>query len=275
MESSLLAPFKHCWIVFVAETKRLVTYRAQFWFELISSSIIEIIVAIALWRAVFASSVTSTIRDYSIENMILYVTVAIFFGQAAKGTGVGTFQREVYEGSLTKYLIFPLSVYSYKFGTFSPRSLFAVGQLAIALLVISLAGYWPVTTHLSFIWIFLGLLSLFFACLLYFFLLIALESLSFWVDNVWTLSYALQIAIVFLSGKAIPLSFFPKWLESAAQLLPFPYIVYFPVRTFLGEVKPTEFLLNFSILITWVAIAFATSRIVMKKGLHHYSGVGQ
>ena len=272
---NFLAPFRHCFLVFVAETKRLATYRAQFWFELILSSAIELVIAVSVWRAVFSSGSGHKIGDYSFEFMVLYLTVAIFFGQATKGTGVGTFQREVYEGSLTKYLIYPLSVYSYKFGTFAPRGLFAILQLCVALCLIKIFGIWPQDFVFNPVWVVAGIVSLFFSCLLYFFLIIFVECLSFWVDNVWALSYALQIGIVFLSGKAIPLDLFPSWASKLMEISPFAFLAYFPARVFLGQFSFERFLVGFIMLVSWVFIFFLLSRIYMRKGLKRYTGVGQ
>jgi ABC-2 type transport system permease protein len=275
VERSIFAPIRHTWLVFAAETKRLAAYRAQFWFELILSSAVELLVALAVWRAVFASSESKIIGGYSLEFMILYLTVAIFFGQATKGTGVGTFQREVYEGGLTKYLIYPLSVYSYKFGTFVPRSLFAVLQLSVALGILYSLGYWPHDFSLNPFWVFSGILSLFFACLLYFYLIILLECAAFWVDNVWALSYALSISITFLSGKVIPLELFPDWARSLIHFLPFPFLAYFPSQVFLGQLSFAQFASGFAVLCCWVVGIFFLSKFAMQRGFYQYSGVGQ
>ncbi|MCO6430324.1 MAG: ABC-2 family transporter protein [Deltaproteobacteria bacterium] len=275
MGLKIAAPLRHSWLVFSAETKRLTAYRAQFWFELVLSSIVELLIALAVWRTVFAASGATQIGGYTLEGMMLYLTVAIFFGQATKGTGVGTFQREVYDGSLTKYLIYPLSVYSYKLGTFMPRSLFALGQMLLALAGIWLLGYWPPETSLSFEWMMAGIVCLFFSCLLYFFLIILLESLAFWADNIWALSYALQIAIVFLSGKAVPLELFPSWVRSVLEISPFPFLAYFPAQVFLGTIDYHNFVAGVPVLLGWTVAAYAGSRIIMSRGLHRYTGVGQ
>lgn len=271
----MLRSLRHTWIVFSAETKRLAAYRAQFWFELILSSAVELLVAVAVWRAVFASAQAPTINGYSFESMVLYLTVAIFFGQATKGTGVGTFQREVYEGGLTKYLIYPLSVYSYKLGTFTPRSLFAVVQMCVALFLIKLLGLWPSHYSLDFTWIVAGLVSLTLACMLYFFMIILVECMSFWVDNVWALSYALQIGMIFLSGKAIPLDLFPEWSKIIMDVLPFQFLAYFPTQVFLGQLSLLEFSSGMLKLSCWVLATYLASKMAMEKGLRQYTGVGQ
>jgi ABC-2 type transport system permease protein len=269
------APIKHWWIVFTAETKRLAAYRAQFWFELILSSIIELMVALAVWRAVFESTGETYLNGFSYQMMALYLTVAIFFGQAAKGTGVGTFQREVYEGTLTRYLIYPLSIYSFKLGTFMPRAIFALGQLLVALSVISLLNLWPQEIHVGIYSATFGLLALLMACLIYFLLIMCLESFSFWADNVWALSYALQVGIVFLSGKAIPLDLFPIWAQSILNVSPFPLLVYFPVQAFLGQL-PAEVMINsFMLSFTWIISLYLLSKFIISRGLYKYSGVGQ
>jgi ABC-2 type transport system permease protein len=275
MAYSFFTPLKHFSIVFKAETNRLVTYRAQFWFELVASSAVELLVAFYIWKAVFESSGALLIDNYSFNSMLLYVVVAIFFSQATRGTGVGTFQREIYEGSLTRYLIYPLSIYSYKLGTFLPRSVFAVGQLVIALIIYNIFFEWPQEISFNIINIIFGLITLMLACLIYFYMIVCIESLAFWVDNVWALSYTLQIAVVFLSGKLIPLDLFPAWGKSLVEFSPFPYFAYIPAQVSLGFIPYDSFFNILFIELVWLVVSISLAKLLVRQGLYSYTGVGQ
>ncbi len=275
MMHKLCRPIKHLWIIFKAETKRLVTYRGQFWFELILSSLVELCVTLILWNAFFLSSNKSSINGYTLLDMTTYMTVATFFNLAIRGTGIGTFQSEVYQGTLTKFLIYPLSVFSYKLGTFLPRTFFAILQLFVALLAVSLIYGWPEQFELSISNFFLGILCVLLAAVMYFFLLVAIEAVAFWADNVWALSFVLQIIIIFFSGKALPLEFFPEWLQIILSYSPFPFFAYIPTQIFLGQIDFTQIISYILIEIFWMGFFFALCHAVIRRGLHNYSGVGQ
>ncbi len=267
-------PARHFWLVFSAEVKRLLAYRVQFWCELVLSSAVELLVACTVWKAVFESGGSPQVAGYTYEQMVLYVTVAVFFGQAVRGTSVGTLAREIYDGSLTKYLVYPISIYSYKLGTFFPRALFALVQLGIALIILQLLGYWPAGIGISLSGILLTLVILLLASTLYFFLLFLIESAAFWADHVWALSVMLQISVVLLSGKWIPIDFFPERLQTLLALSPFPHLTYLPVKVFLGLAAPHEILAGLATLLSWCILIFFISRSVYLRGLRRYTGVG-
>ena len=270
----LIRGSRHFSVVFLAETKRLLAYRAQFWFELVLSSIIELFVAVTVWRAVFASSKTGLIGGYTYEAMVVYATSAVFVSQAVRGTNIGTFARDIYDGTFTKFLVYPLSVYSYKLGTFIPRSFFGLLQLVLALLGISLFSSIAIGQVLYFSQIPAFLMAIALAALLYFMLLFCIESLAFWADHVWALSVMLQAAMMLLSGKLIPLSLFPEWAESAILWSPFPYLVYFPIQVLFGRVEGAALLEGFLVLLTWLLVATIVSSALYRRGVKNYSGVG-
>jgi ABC-2 type transport system permease protein len=275
VSAKIIRPFIHCWVIFKAETKRLVTYRGQFWFELILSSLVDLSVTLILWQAFFASTEKSTINGYGLLEMTIYMTVATFFNLAIRGTGIGTFQSEVYQGTLTKFLIYPLSVFSYKLGTFLPRTFFAVLQMFVALSAVSLIYGWSDQFQMSITGICLGLLTLLLASIMYFFLLVSIEAVAFWADNVWALSYVLQIIIVFFSGRVLPLEFFPDWFRTILSFSPFPFFAYLPTQIFLGQIDGMQAVSYIVIELFWLLFFYALCHSVVKRGLYSYTGVGQ
>jgi ABC-2 type transport system permease protein len=261
-------------MVFNAETKRLVSYRVQFWCELVLSTIVEVLVTVAVWQAVYAARDVKEIGGYTLGEMLLYVILAVFFGMTTRGSGTGTFARDIYDGSLTKYLVYPLSVYSYKLGTYLPRSLFAVVGGVLALISIRMLGHWPADVALSFPGMCMGGVALFLATLLFFLMLFCVEVIAFWVEHVWALSVILTFCTMLLSGKWIPIDLFPVWLQHALEYSPFPYLVFFPLNIFLGRVPGSEVLSGMLLLMLWIGIVFAISQLLYRRGLRSYTGVG-
>ena len=84
----------------------------------------------------------------------------------------------------------------------------------------------------------------------------------------------LRFALNLLGGAMIPLAFFPEWGRHLAMLTPFPALISFPARTFLGQVGFQEWLLNAGILATWGIVFSVLLNWIWLRGTKQYSGVG-
>lgn len=259
-------------IVLGAELKRLFAYRVQFWFEVIASSIVEIGVALVVWRAVFEALQTPSIGGYTFDQMVVYVVVATFISYAMRGTGMGTFARDIYDGSYTRYLIYPVSVLSYKYATFFARTVVALCQLYLALAIMFAIGALDGLENITPLSILVGTLMAVLASWVYFLLLLIIESIAFWVDQAWAVSYMLQIVVLFFSGKLIPIGLFPAAFAAALQWTPFPALVFGPTKVLLGDYS----LVGSSLLALaiWGTVLIFILRAVIRRGTLQYSGVG-
>ena len=66
----------------------------------------------------------------------------------------------------------------------------------------------------------------------------SLEMVAFWHDSVWSLMAMLRMSLTLSGGGLIPLSLFPERARTVLALLPFSYLISFPIRCFLGQVRP-------------------------------------
>jgi len=101
-----------------------------------------------------------------------------------------------------------------------------------------------------------------------------LALLAFWATRADAL-LAVQDALVFLlAGQVAPLALLPAYLQGAAIILPFRYMVGFPVEVLLGQLNPAEVLTGFVLQGAWLALAVALSAAMWKQGLRRYTAVG-
>jgi ABC-2 type transport system permease protein len=63
-------------------------------------------------------------------------------------------------------------------------------------------------------------------------------------------------------------------VKIAATILPFRWMVSFPVELFLGQLTPIEAAEGILAQVLWVGIAFVLLRIVWQAGVRVYSAVG-
>lgn len=116
--------------------------------------------------------------------------------------------------------------------------------------------------------------ALLLAWLLRFFWGYWLALLAFWAARADAL-LAVQDSLIFLlAGQVAPISLLPVILQNVAKLLPFRYMVSFPVEVFVGQLTPIEVLTGTAIQIGWLLVAVGLSAVMWRAGLRRYSAVG-
>jgi ABC-2 type transport system permease protein len=101
-----------------------------------------------------------------------------------------------------------------------------------------------------------------------------LALLAFWTSRADSL-LSLQDSLVFLlSGMVAPVPLLPGLLQDAARLLPFRYMVGFPIEVLTGHLASSELFYGFSCQLGWLSIAVILSRLAWRSGLRRYSAVG-
>jgi ABC-2 type transport system permease protein len=116
--------------------------------------------------------------------------------------------------------------------------------------------------------------ALLLAWLLRFFWGYWLALLAFWATRADAL-LAVQDALVFLlAGAVAPLALLPAALQSLAVILPFRYMVGFPVEVLTGQVSGLDLLTGFALQSAWLLVALALSAKLWQAGLRRYAAVG-
>jgi ABC-2 type transport system permease protein len=101
-----------------------------------------------------------------------------------------------------------------------------------------------------------------------------LALLAFWATRADAL-LALQDALVFLlAGQVAPIALLPGALQSAAKILPFRYMVAFPVEVLMGRLDTASLLAGFAIQLAWLGAAVFLYILLWRTGLRRYTAVG-
>ncbi len=129
----------------------------------------------------------------------------------------------------------------------------------------------PFVSGIHLVYLFLSLL---FAALLQFFLFEFLSLLAFWVENTYGIRFIMRVVMEVAGGAIIPLSFFPGALQTLFLALPFPFLIYLPMRIYLGKIPlesvPPELLKE----AVWIAGLVVMNRVVWKRGIRQYVAMG-
>ena len=116
--------------------------------------------------------------------------------------------------------------------------------------------------------------ALLLAWLLRFFWGYALAVLAFWATRADAL-LAVQDALIFLlAGSAAPLALLPPALQSLATVLPFRYMIGFPVEVLTGQASGAGLFEGFVAQGAWLVVALGLYAGLWRAGLRRYSAVG-
>ena len=256
------------------ETRKLMSYRFDFWLNVVVSFFAQLAVAYFLWLAVFTSGGEETIGGFTFEGMVTYYVLAILLGRIARGQERDlTVSQDIYDGALTKYLLYPTDYFGFKYaahlGDLVPGllQLGLFGLLSLAFLDLSALTVTPATIAATAVLLVL-------ANLLGFLLRLCVMLVAFWADNTWSLNVMLRFTSDLLGGLMLPLTLFPEWAREVLVWTPFPYLFYVPVMTLLGSIEGAELARAVAVAAGWVVVTALVALAVWRRGTLAYTGVG-
>lgn len=267
----------YSWIphVFSIEIRKLFSYRVAFWVKFIIGTVTEIAVAYFLWGAIFVQTGSTTMRGFTFHGIVFYYVFSGLVGRMIQNAAEsGGISLDIYEGSLTRYLLYPVSFLQYKYVAFFGQQITLFCQLLLGLGIAMTIWEIPPDQHITFSSILMGLGTSILAGMLIFLLNACIELVAFWQDTVWNLMAMLRFIGNLLGGIHIPLVFFPDWGQVLVRFTPFPLIYSFPIRCFLGQVNAQEWIHESLFLVGWVAFFILLLRWIWSRGTRIYTGVG-
>jgi ABC-2 type transport system permease protein len=258
--------------VIASEIRKIMAFRSDFWVTFLGQTIIQILIARALWASIFESSGNEVMEGYTLEMMTLYYLIVPIGQKMLTGENVGFLSREIYDGTFNRYLIYPISFFQYKTLTYLTHSFFYGLQMILIFI-----GYHFVMNSLSFdimVNLAFGFSIFLIASFAYLSLALVVELISLWADNIWTLMVMMRFFCFFFGGAYVPLNFFPPSVEEFLNLTPFPYLISLPLRSMMGLASSSEISTGVVVLILWAGLFRLASKLLWDKGQYRYSGVG-
>jgi ABC-2 type transport system permease protein len=257
------------------ETRKLMSYRVDFWLNVLVAFATQLVVAYFLWLAIFGYAESDRIGGFTFETMVVYYVLVILLGRIVRGMErhMGA-ALDIYDGSLTKYLLYPTDYFGFKYAAHLGGMLPGVLQLllfcALALVLFDLPEELTVTPLSAL----MAVCTMALANLLMFLMRFVVQLVAFWADSVWSLNTMLRFTSDLLGGLMLPLSLFPQWAQEVLVWTPFPYLYWVPVMTLLGEIGPAEWARGMVVTAVWAAVMAGVALAVWWRGRLSYTGVG-
>lgn len=99
--------------------------------------------------------------------------------------------------------------------------------------------------------------------------------IAFWMTDAYGVFQLSDMLIFVFGGYIVPLFLFPHTVEMISYLIPFSYMIYFPVAAFVGLFNTQQLLLILLGQIVWISIFSLFYKMLLRNGLKAFTGVGQ
>jgi ABC-2 type transport system permease protein len=268
--SNLLKPITVLKLVFI----EILAYRVHFSLQVLSG-ILSSLIVVFLWLAVYRSAGQGIIGGYSAAEMITYLLGGGLLNSFLLTTAENPeASQSIQDGTLSSLLLQPYNPFWIWFFRDLGRKafLFILGLLGYLVVSFLFRDYLVLRTSGTNLSLFL--FSMILAAILQFILFECLSLLSFWLENTYGVRFTMRVIMEVAGGAIIPLSFFPQTIQKIFFLLPFPYLIYLPMKIYLGKIPLDEALREMLTEGAWIAVLSFLSLALWKKGLQRYMAMG-
>ena len=248
----------------------MVQYRASLFIWMIGH-VLEPLVYLVVWTVV-AEGAGGRAGDYTTAQFAGYFIVLMLVENVSYTWIMYEYDYRIREGMLSAALLRPLHpIHADMADNMSSKAItlpfmFVVAAVLAAIFHPAMSPrLWAVAAAIP---------ALILAFLLRFLLEWTLAQAAFWTTRVSAINQSYFVFVLFLSGQVAPLTLFPHALQVLAAILPFRWMLGFPVELLLGRLTPVEALTGLGVQVIWVAIAYGLMRIVWRAGIRLYSAVG-
>lgn len=245
-------------------------YRVANYFYLFGM-IAESIIYLVVWSTV-AGVKGGAVGGYTQRDFAAYYIVGILVNNMSIVLSPYSWERRVQHGQLSGELLYPIHPLHHDVAYYAGSNLVTFILCVPVAIILSLI-FKP---DLSPNW-YQGLVFIFSiwgAYLISTLELSLLGMITFWttrVGAVFELFFALELL---LSGRLVPISIMPVWVQNMTRYLPFQWTFYFPVESLVGKLSLSQLLLGLGMQALWMVIGLFTVKQVWRMGLRRYSAVG-
>jgi ABC-2 type transport system permease protein len=102
----------------------------------------------------------------------------------------------------------------------------------------------------------------------------SLGMVTFWttrVGPVFDIYFTLELL---LSGRLVPMSLMPSWVQSLASVLPFQWTFGFPIEALVGNLPRETLLSGLAMQLFWIVVGAIVLRFAFRFAIRRYSAVG-
>lgn len=263
---------KKYWIIARGVMQETFAYRLNFVMWRVRN-VFQLLTLYFLWVSLYSDN--TTLFGYSTSEMFTYVLGSAFISSIVFSTRTASIGEEINRGNLSHYLLKPIRYFSVWVATDVGDKAMNIAFSIVELLLFLLFFHPPLYIQSNVIYVFFSIISIAIGTGLFFYINILLGSIGFWSPEVWAPRFIFFILLQFFSGALFPLDVLPQFLYQLFQFSPFPYLLYFPLKIYLGHLSFEHIIAGIFISLTWAFLLYMITKIVWTAGLKMYTAEGR
>lgn len=235
--------------------------------------LINPLILLVYWRSALENN---SIAGWSLSSIssyyfLLFTVSAFLMSHIEENVS----EDDIANGQLVKYLVKPYSYFLFNIIRELPyRLLQGFFAIIISLIFILIFGrFFQITTDPRIL--FLTVLVFILAYILSYSYKIAIGLLAFWLTDANGLFQFMEIITLIFAGYVIPISLMPELLLKIVYASPFPYIIYYPVIILQGNLSTVDIIFVICKQIAWIFLMVLLYKLLWKKGIKVFTGMGQ
>jgi len=235
--------------------------------------VINALIYLTFIRGVFQQ--THTIQTWTLSSVTSYYFLLIVAGGTLMmHPEVPIFRDDFEKGELAGRLLKPFSYYWQRFNIELPVRVFQGISGAIIAYILAIIFHADFQFHLSLATVCLALIIIFLAYFICFTFKMILALTALWTTEIHGAQELTDILVTIFAGYIVPVNLLPGVLEKLANILPFSYIIYYPIIAIEGKLAVPSLFSVITIQVMWLVVLGVLFRFLWKKGLMQYADFG-
>lgn len=257
--------------IFKISWQQNLTYRLNFILWRIRT-ILQLLLVYFIWWTVFQTQ--TNLFGYTASSILTYILVAALIRVIVLSTRVTDLINQINDGSIVNFIIKPLGFIRYYLSVDFADKIFNILFFIIEISLLIILFNPPIIAQTNIFTLVLFLLAITAGLLIYFCINFIISLSSFWTENSWGPLFLMTIILEGFGGGLFPIDILPKNIFNILMLTPFPYLIYFPAKLYLGYMPMKEILFGFMMVTVWGIVLIMIMQKMIKAGFRQFSAEG-
>lgn len=245
-------------------------YRAAAFFAILGF-MIEPIVYLVVWRTVAETS-SGSVGGYSADDFVAYYIVWTLVRNMNLALTPYTWDYWIQRGRVSDRLLEPANLFARVTGRFAGDKLvWILAWLPIAAFMVVV--FRPQLSP-SGLQLLVFAIAIWGAFLVRQGVLYLMGLLSFWTTRGSALFETMVAIELVASGRLVPLSVMPDWVERAAGFMPFKWTFQYPIEVFIGKLDTTAMVAGLAYQLGWSLVLITAISLVWRRATRRYTAAG-
>ena len=229
------------------------------------------LMALAIWTSV-ANERGGTVGDYGKGDLVTYFLATQLVAVFTASWASFKMWQGITTGSLSPELLRPIPAWVGWFTEIVGFKLVMI-LMQVPALMLAAAAFGATMPQVTLLMLAVPV-AILLTLALRFTVEICLGSTCFWLTDLRGTAGTFFLLYLLFSGSFAPIALMPPALRSAAEVMPFYYMLGFPVDLITGRLTPAQAATGFAMQAVWLVVALALGALLWRRGLRQFSAVG-